>query len=471
MNIDNSEFRKVLLANAISNEDFTREVSPYVKPEYFKETYERTIWKYINGYLTEYNSVPSPSVIKIGLEGNKNLSAKDIAEGKKFLKEQKEIECAPVDFLKDKTEEWCKLRGSVLAVIKAMDVIDGKDRETQMDALPDILSQAVSIAFDKRIGTNYLKDADERWEMYRNKLDRIPTGLQHFDDILGGGYPIKSLGIFMAGTGVGKSLTMCHSAASALKKGYNVLYISMEMSEEKLSERIDTNLMQMEINQIKEMDKSNYVSRFDRMKEKQYGELIIKEYGTGSASIVHFNRLLQDLEMKQGFKPHVIFVDYLNICASSRAGKNSNSYERVKFIAEELRSLAVEREVSIISATQANRGGIDNSELDLTNTSESIALPQTADFMFALSATTDMRKDGIIKCTQLKNRFGDPMWRHNHMIGVDYSLMTLFDLTSQPAHINAQNNTNGSSKDVPDVPINSFGMGERKEQKNNGTWE
>ena len=275
---------------------------------------------------------------------------------------------------------------------------------------------------------------------------------------MGGGYPVKSLIVFLASTGVGKSLTMCNSAAHALKNGKNVLYITMEMAEEKIAQRIDSNLFDTQFKEIYIMDKASYTTRFEEMKKEEYGRLIIKEYGTGSASITNFKALLQELDTKQNFRPQIIFVDYLNICASARAGKGANSYEKVKYIAEELRSMAMDYNVPVISATQANREGVNSSELDLTNTSESIALPATCDAMFALTATDEMRNAGFIKTIKLKNRFGDPNYNKVHMIGVDYSIMKLSDI-EQPSHITAANEIEKQAVEKKTPALNTFKAG------------
>ena len=462
--IDNKEFRSLLLNQMIDNHEFAREVIPYVKNDYFVNPVERSIWDIYNKYYEQYEKIPSRAILKVGIEKSKKIQNESKIEAKEIINQKDAFEELDLSWMKDKTEEWCKLRACVNAVIESMQILDGNSKQNTIEFMPTILAEAVSVNFDRKIGTDYLESADFRYDLYHNKLECVPTGLDHLDDAMGGGYPVKALIVFMASTGVGKSLTMCHSAASALKIGRDVLYITMEMAEEKIAQRIDCNLLDLTVKEILDMEKTDYVSEFEKMKKSEHGRLIIKEYGTGSASITNFKALIQELKSKQNFEPSIIFIDYLNICASARAGKNSNSYEKVKYIAEELRSLAMEFKVPIISATQANRDGINNSELDLTNTSESIALPATCDAMFALSATEDMRKNGTIKVSKLKNRFGDPMDKNVHMIGVDYSKMRLFDLNNQPAHINAQNQV---MKEEKAAPLSSSSVPFETNNKNN----
>ena len=434
--IDNAEFRQTLFSAMIDNTEFSKEIMPYIKPEYFQSMSEYVLWDVFQKYNQQYKKVPSRSILRVGIEKSSKLSGIEKLEAKSLINQKNDTE--DLEWLKDKTEEWCKLRACYNAVIESMTIIDG-DSSQEMETLPSLLTDAVAVNFDKRIGTDYLLSAEERWELYHDKIVTIPTGVDHFDDMLGGGYPLKSLIVFLAPTGVGKSLVMCSSAAHALKGGYNVLYITMEMSEEKIAQRIDSNIMDLDSKDLLKLTKNKYVSEFEKMKESTMGKLIIKEYGTGSASITNFNALIQELNMKQDFVPNIIFIDYLNICGSSRAGKGVNSYEKVKYIAEELRSVAMENNVPVVTATQANREGINSSDLDLTNTSESIGLPQTADAMIALTATDEMRNNGLMKTIKLKNRFGDPTYKKVHMIGVDYPKMKVFDLPDQPAHINAMN--------------------------------
>lgn len=439
--IDNFEFRKVLLNELIDNENFSREVVPYIKKEYFTDKKEATIWNVFEKFYTTYNKIPNRAILKVGLERSTGLTDGEKHEAKEIIDGEYE-RANDVTWLKDSTEEWCKLRSCVNAVIESMQILDGNSKANTIEAMPALLANAVSISFDKRIGLDYLDSAEERWEMYNRKMATIPSGIAHFDEALDGGFPKKALTLFMAGPGVGKSLTMCSCAAHAIKTGYDVLYITMEMAEEKISQRIDANLFNMAYGEIPKIDKSQFVSTFDKIKEKSYGRLIIKEYGTGSASSVNFTALLQELELKKNFRPQIIFVDYIGICASVRAGKGANSFEKIKNISEELRSIAMDYDIAMVSATQVNRDGINNTDPDMTNVSESVGLLFTADALIAMIASDEMRAAGMIKTIKLKCRFSDPNYKKVQMIGVNYSMMKLFDLEQQPAHIAQQNLTN-----------------------------
>lgn len=436
--IDNPQFRALMFNNILDNPEASRELLPYIKEEYFSESHEKQLWKLIEAYHGEYGKAPNRSIINVGLASTNRMTPQEKRQAQSLLERQNEL--SDLEWLKTNTEKWCKVRACYNAVIESMMIIDGKSEDGKtMEAMPDLLSDAVAISFDKKIGLDFFADAEERFDMYHKTAERIPTGVDHLDELLSGGFARKTLNVFMAGLGVGKSLTMCHCAASCIKEGYNALYISMEMAEHKITERIDQNLLQMGTAGIKDMQKETFVSRFAKMQQSKYGDFMAKEYGSGSASIVNFRVLLNELKSKKNFVPDIIFIDYLNICGSSRAGRNAGSYEKVKHVAEELRTLAFEYNVPIVTATQTNRGAQGSSDIDLQDTSESIGVPQTADAMFALSATDEMRNSGLIKCTTLKNRDGDLMYKKNHMIGVEYGKMTLFDLDEQPAHIEASN--------------------------------
>jgi len=463
MHNDNEQFRALMLNNIIDSPDVAGDLLPYIKGEYFKVEYERQLWNIISKFNEEFKKAPSRAIINVGLEKNTKLNPQEKRQAKAML--EKQTEEVDREWLVQTSEEWCRLRASVNAVTLSMQIMDGLNTEHTMDEMPEILSDAVSVSFDKRIGLDYFEDVEERFDMYNHKETCIPTGVEHFDDLFKGGYPQKSLTCFMAGTGTGKSLTLCHSAASAIKNGHNALYISMEMSEYKITERIDFNLLEMGGVSIMNMEKEEYVSRFQKMQQKNYGRFFCKEYGTGSASIIQFRKLVQDLKQKKNFTPDIIFVDYINICASARAGKNANSYERVKHIAEELRSFAFECNVPLVTATQTGRNAQGTSDVSLEDTSESIGLPQTCDIMIGLSSTEEMRDSGLMKSTTLKNRFGDLNYHKYHMLGVEYAKMTLFNLDEQPAHIEAtqvgakKEETGGYSKQQNDL------FGESKPKK------
>lgn len=456
--INSPTLRKNILHNLMENSDYARQIGPFLKEEYFENRSERIVYEEIINHIKKYNKLPSAAAIKVQTESRDDLNEQDYNGINDFLNNKEVSVEQDIDWLVNTTEKWCKERAVVNAVYKAVAVIGGEDKKTEMTALPEMLHDAIATAFDKTVGHDFIGDAEARYEYYSKKENKVPTGFEHFDNILRGGIPNKTLGIAMAGTGVGKSLYMCSLSANLLAQGYNVLYISLEMQEEKIAQRIDQNLLNLTQEDIEKVNRDVFIKRIDALKKKTAGNLMIKEYATGSASSIHFKALLKELELKKGFKPDLICVDYLNICASARAGKNVNSYERVKFIAEELRGMAVENSVPIISATQTNRSGINSSEVTLENTSESIALPQTADYMFSLTSTDEMRVNGLIKVSQLKNRYGDPTNRLHWVMGVDYGKMRMYDLEEQPVQIDALNNEaqgKQKTKNLDDIDFQS----------------
>ena len=398
-----------ILRNLIYNEEYSRKVIPFIKPEYFEQRSEKVIFEEITQFIVKYGSSITIEALNIETENRTDLNEEEV-------KQVREINNSFVDsvvenqWLLDSTEKWCRDRAIYLALMESIALADGQDDTKGRDSIPSILSDALSVSFDNHIGHDYLNDYEERYETYHKKEDKIPFDLEYFDKVTKGGLPNKTLNIALAGTGVGKSLFMCHMASSVLLQGKNVLYITLEMAEEKIAERIDANLLNVNIQNITDLPKPMFDSKVSNLAKKTQGTLIIKEYPTASAHSGHFKALLNELSLKKSFRPDIIFVDYLNICASSRykAGSNVNSYSYIKAIAEELRGLAVESNLPIVSATQTTRSGFGSSDIDLTDTSESFGLPATADLMFALISTEELESLNQIMVKQLKNRYNDP---------------------------------------------------------------
>ena len=378
--------------------------------------------------LAEYNSLITKEILKIEIEDRRDITQDEVKNIYGTINELEDIEC-DFEWLSDTTEKWCRDRAIYLALMESIKIADGQDDKKNRDAIPTILSDALSVSFNRNVGHDYLEDYEERYELYNKKESRIQFDLEYFNKITKGGLPNKTLNIALAGTGVGKSLFMCHHASSVLLEGKNVLYITLEMAEEKIAERIDANLLNVNIQEIVDLPKPIFEGKVTNLAKKTQGSLIIKEYPTASAHSGHFKALLNELALKKSFKPDIIFIDYLNICASSRyrAGSNVNSYSYIKAIAEELRGLAVEANVPIVSATQTTRSGYGSSDVDLTDTSESFGLPATADLMFALISTEELEGLGQIMVKQLKNRYNDPTYNRRFVIGVDRTKMRLYD--------------------------------------------
>ena len=394
-----------ILKNLIFNEDYSRKVIPFIKPEYFDQRSEKVIFEEITQFIVKYGSSITIEALNIETENRTDLNENEVKEVRDINNSFVES-VVDSQWLIDSTEKWCRDRAIYLALMESIQLADGKDDNKGRDSIPSILSDALAVSFDNHVGHDYLNDYEERYEIYHRKEDKIPFNLEYFDKITKGGLPNKTLNIALAGTGVGKSLFMCHLASSILLQGKDVLYITMEMAEEKIAERIDANLLNVNIQNIIDLPKPMFDKKVNKISKKTQGTLIIKEYPTASAHSGHFKALLQELSLKKSFKPDIIFVDYLNICASSRykAGSNVNSYSYIKAIAEELRGLAVEANVPIVSATQTTRSGFASSDVDLTDTSESFGLPATADLMFALISTEELEELGQIMVKQLKNR-------------------------------------------------------------------
>ena len=419
-----------IIKNLIRNEDYTRKVLPFLKPDYFDKTTEKILFEESAKFIVEYDKCPTVEILSIECEKRKDINDDTYKEILQYLKETNETEFVVEDWLIDTTEKWCKERAIYLALVESISIADGHDIKKGVDAIPAILSDALAVGFDNHVGHDYLEDYSERFDFYHRKEDRIQFDLDFFNRITKGGLPNKTLNIALAGTGVGKSLFMCHVASSVLLQGKNVLYITLEMAEEKIAERIDANLLNIPVQQLTDIPRQMFENKVTKLSEKTQGNLIIKEYPTAAAHSGHFKGLLNELSLKKSFKPDIIFVDYLNICASSRyrAGSNVNSYSYIKAIAEELRGLAVETNVPIVSATQTTRSGYSSSDVDLTDTSESFGLPATADLMFALISTEELEEVNQVMVKQLKNRYNDPTMNKRFVLGIDRAKMKLYDV-------------------------------------------
>ena len=429
---------ETILRNLICNEQYYRKVVPFIKADYFQEYNEKILFEEIADFAAKYDKVPTKEVLTINLQSRGDLTEetfKDTLSGLNSLSD----DWIDYDWLLDATEKWCQDKAIYNALMQSIKIADGGDKKLDKGSIPSILQDALAVSFDEHIGHDYIEQADDRYEFYHRKEEKIPFDLEKFNYITKGGLPNKTLNIALAGTGVGKSLFMCHMAGSALSQGYNVLYITCEMAEEKIAERIDANLLNVSVKDIIDIPEVLFRSKVQEISKKTQGKLIIKEYPTASAHAGHFRALLNDLQLKKDFKPDLIFVDYLNICASVRyKGAIVNSYTYVKAIAEELRGLAVETNLPIISATQTTRAGFGNSDPDLTDTSESFGLPATADFMFALISTEELEEQGRIMVKQLKNRYNDPTASKKFMLGIDRSKMRLYDVAEDSSILNAE---------------------------------
>ena len=422
------QFEKTLLSNLIHNEDFTRRTIPFIKEDFFRNRDEVTLFNIINAFVVKYNNLPTKEAIAIELSNNKTLTEDEYKNTKTLLNSlvHEEVE---QQWLLDTTEKWCKDRAVYNAVLQGIKIIDGKDKKHTPEAIPTILSDALGVSFDRHIGHDYLAMTDERFDYYHRVEERLKFDLNYFNRITKGGLPPKTLNVALAGTGVGKSLFMCHVASSVIAQGKNVLYITLEMAEERIAERIDANMMSSTIDEVRGYEKDEYDKKIRRIENNYKGKIVIKEYPTTGAGANHFRYLLQELKVKKNFVPDIIYIDYLNICMSARIkyGAGVNSYTYVKAIAEELRGLAVEYDVPIVSATQTTRSGYTSSDLGLEDTSESFGLPATADFMFAIISTEELDNLNQILVKQLKNRYSDPAMDKRFVIGVDRAKMTLYD--------------------------------------------
>ena len=425
-----TNLEQTILRNLLTDEKYMRKVLPFIKPDYFEGIY-RVLFREAGKFVAKYNKLPNAESFKIELDNADKLNDEQYNLAMDIVPQLFAGEKVDDKWLLDTTEKWCQDRAIYLAIMESISIIDGKHEVLTKGALPDLLTKALAVGFDLKVGHDYVENAGERYEFYHTEEDRLTFYLEYFNTITKGGVPRKTLNIALAGTGVGKSLFMCHVASSALVQGFNVLYITMEMAEERIAERIDANLLDVPIDQLDKISKDRFSLMVSNIAKKTTGKLIIKEYPTGSAHSGHFRALLNELKLKRQFEPDLIFIDYLNICASSRMkgmGGAINSYSYIKAIAEELRGLAVEFDIPIFSATQTTRSGYSNSDIGLEDTSESFGLPATADLMFALISTEELEREGQMMVKQLKNRYNDPTKNKRFVIGVDRSKMRLYDV-------------------------------------------
>ena len=439
-----NKVENLILKNLLLDEVFVRKSLPFIRAEYFNDPLERNLFEVINKYFTQYNAIPTKEALEIEVGQLDTISDEQHKNIVHIIKEIDEEKSEP-EWIVDVTEKWCQDRALYLALMQSIKIADGNDDQAAPGSIPSILSDALAVSFDNHIGHDYLEDYEERYEFYHRTEDKIPFDLEFFNKITKGGLPNKTLNIALAGTGVGKSLFMCHVASSALLQGKNVLYITLEMAEEKIAERIDSNLLNCDIQNLNQLPKMMYDNKVTSIAKKTEGKLIVKEYPTASAHCGHFKSLLNELALKKSFKPDIIFIDYLNICASSRFKGNAgnvNSYSYIKAIAEELRGLAVEANLPIVSATQTTRSGFASSDIDLTDTSESFGLPATADLMFALISSEELEGLGQIMVKQLKNRYNDPTVNKRFVVGIDRAKMRLYDVEQS-----AQQNLSDSGQD------------------------
>lgn len=439
--MDKTEF--IILKNLLCNEKYSRKVLPFIKDEYFEDLNQKIIFEEIDSFIRKYNQLATKEILLIEVDKRSDINEDNYKSIVKIL-ESFDESLVELEWLIDTTEKWCRDRAIYLALMESIHIADGKDEKKNRDSIPSILSDALAVSFDNHVGHDYLQDYEERYETYHKKEQKIAFDLEYFNKITKGGLPNKTLNIALAGTGVGKSLFMCHVASACLLQGRNVLYITLEMAEEKIAERIDANLLNVNIKDIGDLPKSTFESKVNSIVKKTQGTFIIKEYPTASAHAGHFKALLNELALKKSFRPDIIFIDYLNICSSSRYKGNIgvNSYSYIKAIAEELRGLAVEFAVPIFSATQTTRGGFGSSDPELTDTSESFGLPATADLMFALISNEELEQLGQIMVKQLKNRYNDPTMNKRFVVGIDRAKMRLYDVDQT-----AQNNIVDNGKE------------------------
>lgn len=420
---------KNILQSLCTNENYTRVVLPHIKKCYFSERVEGVIFDIIKNHFEQYDSLPTSDVITIELENRTDLSQSELIQIEQNYQDLFVASDQNIKWLMDITEKWCRDRAIYLALMDAIAIHDGNDKNRTPDSIPSILSEALAVSFDNSVGHDYIEDWNSRYDFYTKKEEKISFDIDYLNKVTNGGLPKKTLNCWIASTGIGKSLVMCHFASTFIQQGLNVLYITLEMAEEKIAERIDANLMDIDVTDLNRLPKNMFETKFRKVQSKSNGRLIIKQFPTGSAHVGHFRALIQELQTKKSFTPDVVFVDYLNICASSRVKNNSaNSYTIVKSIAEELRGLAIEYNVPVITATQTNRSGFQNTDVDLDNTSESFGLPATVDFMMALMSTEELEEAGQIMMKTLKNRYGDPNKYKRFVVGINRNRMRLFNI-------------------------------------------
>ena len=457
-----NRLESTILKNLIYNEEYTRKVLPFVKQDYFSDNTEKIVFQEIFDFIQKFKNPPTHEALVINFTEKKDLSETQVGDSIELLKEIHLVKDEPTDtnWLIGETEKFCQDKAIYNAIMDSVSILDNKQQGKTKGEIPKLLSDALGVSFDSHVGHDYTEDSDTRFDSYHKVESRIRFDLDLFNKITKGGLPVKTLNIALAGTGVGKSLFMCHMAAGCLSQGHNVLYITLEMAEEKIAERIDANLLDVSMTELHTMSKKDYNRKFEMLRSKTHGKLIIKEYPTAAASALHFRSLINELALKKTFKPDIIFIDYLNICTSARVrpGSNVNTYSYIKSIAEELRGLAVEANVPIVSATQTTRSGFTNSDPGLEDTSESFGLPATADFMFALISNEELDNLGQIMIKQLKNRYSDPNYYKRFVVGIDRGKMRLYDAESS-----AQIGLADAGDD--DKPINTFGDRENKFNK------
>ena len=447
----------LILKNLITDEDYARRTLPYLKSQYFQDVNERIVYEEIDNFITKFNTLPSREALTIELDNRSNINDNQFTEIAKYVGDLKSEDKDDKDWLVQTTEKFCQEKAIYNAIMESIQIIDG-DGKQDKGAIPSLLSDALAVSFDPNVGHDLFDNSDARFDFYHRVEERIPFDLEYLNAITKGGVPKKSLNIILAGTGVGKSLAMCHMASANLLDGKNVLYITLEMAEEKIAERIDANLLNVKLDELAELPKESYDKKINRVKNKTTGKLIVKEYPTAAANVGHFRHLINELKLKKQFKPDIIYIDYLNICASSRIkmGGSVNTYTYIKSIAEELRGLAVEQNLPIWSATQTTRSGFSNSDVGLEDTSESFGLPATADFMLAIISTEELNNLNQVLVKQLKNRYGDPNTHKRFVLGIDRSKMRLYDVeqSAQEDLINVDDTG----------PVNTFGNRERPER-------
>ena len=452
---------RTALSELISNENYARKVLPHMKVDYFSDRSERIVFEEIQKFVEKYNTLPNKTSIEIEIDSRRDLNEQDVKAVIDIIKSLEKDDDANLEWLVETTEKFCKDKAVYNAIVEGIQIIDGKDKNRNVDAIPSILTDALAVGFDNSVGHDYLLDAESRFEFYHTVEEKIPFDLDFFNRITKGGLPPKTLNIALAGTGVGKSLFMCHMAANCMNQGKNVLYITMEMAEERIAERIDANLMNISMEDLHSLPKQMYDDKINKIIKNTTGQIVIKEYPTASAHSGHFRGLIKELAVKKSFRPDIIFIDYLNICASSRfkGAANVNSYMYIKSIAEELRGLAVETNVPIMSATQTTRSGYSNTDVGLEDTSESFGLPATADLMFALISSEELEERNQIAVKQLKNRYNDPTMNKRFVIGIDRAKMRLHDLEESEQDGLVDSNQKEDTFNEPVFDKTDFGEG------------
>lgn len=452
---------QTILSNLIYDESYARRVLPFLKDDYFQDQTEKILFSEIDNFIDKYNGIPTKETLLIELNKKENIPEQIFKNLIEYV-EQITFEKKDSTWLIDNTEQFCQERAVYNAIMESISIIEGRSQNKEKGGIPTILADALGVSFDDHIGHDFLLDAEERFEFYNKKEDRIPFDLDYFNTITKGGLPRKTLNVFIAGTGVGKTLAMCHMAAANMLNGQNVLYITLEMAEERIAERVDSNLLNIPVNELEGFPKKIYDDKINKLRKKTSGKLIVKEFPTATVGSNHFRHLLNELSLKKNFQPDIVYIDYINLCTSSRLkyGSNVNSYTYIKAVAEELRGLAVEKNIPIVSATQLNRTGFTNSDPGLEDTSESFALPATVDFMCALISTEEMEQLGQIMIKQLKNRYGDPTQNRRFVVGVDRAKMRLYNVEQS-----------AQSDIVDDRPVmDKSEFGERFDEEENMKW-